>query len=387
MSQIRVVPVTTKKDARDFIRFPWKVYHGDSKWVPPLMSEVKDKLDVQKNPFFEHARRELFLARRDDEITGRIGGIVDDNHNAFHDEKIVFFGLYESLNDVETARAMLQTVAVWGAERGMEVLRGTVNLSLNDECAFLIEGFDTPPVVMMPYNPPYYPELMEACGLTKAKDLFAFIMSRDHDTTAKVKRIIDTVKKETTITCRSFNKKKLDEEAEVVKFIYNNAWERNWGFVPWTENEMNHMVKSLVRMADLDLVIIAEDRGKPIGFAFGFPNYNEILIKMNGRLFPTGIFKLLLGRKKIKGIRAIVFGILKEYRQTGVSYLLYSKLDETARAKGYEWCETSWQLEDNTPVNNFVASLGGKIYKKYRIYDQKIQYFLAGGKTWTIETF
>lgn len=372
MAALRIKTVQTNKDLRHFIRFPRQVYRQDPHWVPPLIADVKEKLDIKKNPFFEHARRELFLAYKGEEPVGRIVGIVDDNHNAFHHEKIVFFGLYESLNDVETARAMLSAVAAWGKERGMDVLRGTVNISLNDECAFLLEGFDSPPVIMMPYNPSYYVELMEKCGLAKAKDLYAFVMSTHEEKTEKVKAILDKIKKETTITCRTFNKKNLKEEAEIVKYIYNHAWERNWGFVPWTENEMDHMAKELAQLADLDLVIIAEDRGKPVGFAFGFPNYNEILIKMNGRLFPTGIFKLLLGRKKIKSLRVLVFGVLKEYRQTGVNYLLYSKLEENANAKGYEWCETSWQLEDNEPVNRFVTSIGGKVYKKYRIYEKKI---------------
>jgi hypothetical protein len=372
VAALRIETVQTNKDLRHFIRFPWKIYGQDPHWVPPLIADVKEKLDIKKNPFFEHARRELFLAYKGEEPAGRIVGIVDDNHNAFHDEKIVFFGLYESLNDVETARVMLNAVAAWGKERGMDVLRGTVNISLNDECAFLLEGFDSPPFIMMPYNPSYYLDLMEKCGLAKAKDLYAFAMSVDHDTAEKAKLIIDKIKKETTITCRSFNKKNLKEEAEIIKYIYDHAWERNWGFVPWTENEMNHMAKKLAQLADPDLVIIAEDRGKPIGFAFGLPDYNEILIKMNGRLFPTGIFKLLLGRKKIKGVRILVFGILKEYRQTGASYLLYSKLAENAKVKGYESCETSWQLEDNEPVNKFVTSIGGKVYKKYRIYEKKI---------------
>jgi len=372
VSVVYVQKVRTKKDFRDFLRFPWQVYRDDPHWVPPLIADVKDKLNVKKNPFFEHAERELFLARKGGEITGRTIGIVDRNHNSFHNEKIVFFGLYESLNDDETTRALLDAVAAWGQERGMNTLRGTVNLSLNEECAFLLEGFDSPPVVMMPYNPPYYLDLMARSGMAKAKDLYAFAMTRDHETAQKVRGIIDKIKKETTVTCRSFNKKKPDEEAELVKFIYNDAWEKNWGFVPWTENEMNHMVKTLLKLADLDLVIIAEDRGKPVGFAFAFPNYNEVLIKLNGRLFPFGIFKLLAGRKKIKGVRAMVFGIVKDYRQSGVSYLLYSKLDENAVKKGYQWCEMSWQLEDNEPVNRFVASLGGKVYKKYRIYERII---------------
>lgn len=372
MSAVRLEKVKTKKDFRDFLRFPRNVYRDDPNWVPPLIRDIKDKMDVKKNPFFEHAERELFLARRGDEIAGRVVGIVDQNHNSFHEEKIVFFGLYESLNDIETARALLDAVAAWGRERGMNILRGTVNLSLNEECAFLLEGFDSPPVVMMPYNPPYYLELMGQCGMAKAKDLYAYSMTRDHETTLKVRAIIDKIQKDTTVTCRSFNKKKPDEEAEIVKSVYNQAWEKNWGFVPWTENEMNHMVKNLLKLADLDLVIIAEDRGKPVGFTFAFPDYNEILIKLNGRLFPFGIFKLLAGRKRIKRMRAMVFGIVKDYRQSGVSYLLYAKLEENAVKKGYQWCEMSWQLEDNEPVNRFVASLGGKIYKKYRIYEKKI---------------
>ena len=372
MSAVHIKKVERKKDLKKFIFFPWKVYQGNPHWVPPLVMDLKEKLDKKKNPFFEHADMELFLALKDGEITGRIAAIIDKNHNQFHNERVVFFGFYESFDDLETAQNLLETAGHWGKERGLEILRGPMSLSMNDECAFLLEGFDSSPVLMMPYNPPYYLELMEKCGLTKAKDLYAFFMTRDHEAAEKVKAVVDKMRRETKITLRHINKKTLDEDVKKVQFIYNNAWERNWGFVPWTENEMKYMGEKVKKIADLDLVILAEDEGRPVGFALGLPNFNEVIKKINGRLTPLGLLKLLYYRRRIKGIRAIIFGILKEYRQTGLSYYLYSELERNAVERGYEWGEMSWQLEDNEPVNRFNLSIGGKIYKKYRIYEKRV---------------
>lgn len=372
MEDIRVEKVKRKSELKKFIHFPWRIYNEDPNWVPPLVMDLKEKLNKEKNPFFEHADMELFLAYKGNEITGRIAAILDENHNKVHKEKIVFFGLYESFDDVDTAFSLLDRVSDWGKERGMEVLRGPMNLSMNDECAFLLEGFDSPPVIMMPYNLPYYLELMEKYGLVKAKDLFAFYMRRDHKTAEKVERILDSIRKKTPVTLRTVNKKNLYEEVKKIMFIYNNAWEKNWGFVPWTENEMKYMAKKFHQFADLNIVILAENKGKPVGFAFGLPNYNEVIKKMGGKLTPLGIIRFLVNKRKIKGMRAVVFGTLKEYRQTGLSYLLYSELEKNAKAQGYEWCETSWQLEDNKLINSFVASIGGEIYKKYRIYEKRI---------------
>jgi GNAT superfamily N-acetyltransferase len=372
MDKVKIVKVESRKDLRKFIKFPWEIYKDEPNWVPPLIYDLKAKLNRKKNPFFEHAEMELFLALRNDETTGRIAAIVDENHNQFHEEKIVFFGLYESLNDLDTAKSLLDNVAAWGKERGMDALRGPVNLSMNDECAFLIEGFDSPPVIMMPYNHPYYLELMEKCGLRKAKDLFAFYMTKDHKTAEKVQEIAKKIREVTDITLRALERKTVDKEAEKVKFIYNHAWEKNWGFVPWTEKEMSYMISKLKMIADFSLVILAEEKGKPVGFIFGLPNYNEVFKRMNGRITPFGIFKFFFYRKKIKGMRGIVFGVLKEYRMTGLSYLLYSELEKNAQAKGYEWAETSWQLEDNDAINKFIASVGGEVYKKYRIYEKSV---------------
>jgi len=372
MENILIKKVVSKKDLKKFILFPWKVYKDDQNWVPPLVMDFKEKLDKKKDPFFKHADMELFLAYKNNEVHGRIAAIINRRHNQFHQEKVVFFGLYESFNDVEVAHALLDQVAEFGKERGMEIIRGPMNLSINDECAFLLEGFDSPPVIMMPYNPPYYLELMEKCGLYKAIDLYAFYMTKDHKTADKVQEIVEKIKKNTTVTLRIVNLKNLRKEVKKIKYIYNNAWEKNWGAVPWTDEEMAYLADKLKKLADPNLVILAEDKGKPIGFAFGLPNYNELIKKMNGRLTPFGILKFFLYKKKIKGMRAIVFGVLKEYRHIGISYLLYSELEKNAQKRGYEWCETSWQLEDNDAINNFTISIGGRVYKKYRIYEKKL---------------
>ncbi len=372
VNNIRIEKVVTRKDRKKFLFFPWNVYKNYPHWVPPLLMDFTEKIDKKKNPFFEHAEMELFLAYRDGEITGRIAAILDRNHNSFHDEKVVFFGLYESFDDLNTAKALLEMVAEWGRKRGMQVLRGPTNLSMNDEPAFLLEGFDSPPVFMMPYNPQYYLGLMEKCGLVKAKDLFAYYMTREAHVTAQVDQIVAKAKEEIPLTLRTIDLKNLEEEAARVRYVYNEAWEKNWGFVPWTDKEIDHLAKKLKTVADPDLVIIAEHEGKPIAFAFALPNLNEVIKRINGRLTPWGILKFLYYRKKIKGVRVLVFGILKEYRHTGVSYMLYSELEKNSIGKGYEWCETSWQLEDNEPVNRFVESLGGKVYKKYRIFEKKI---------------
>jgi GNAT superfamily N-acetyltransferase len=215
---------------------------------------------------------------------------------------------------------------------------------------------------------------MEACGLVKAKDLYAFYMDRGHKIEPMVQAALEKMKTAMPdLTLRAFQPGKWKEESEKIKTVYNQGWEKNWGFVPWTDKEMDAIVRKLKTIADFRLVILAEHQGRPVGFAFALPNYNEILIKLKGRLFPFGIVRLFLGRKKVKGLRILVFGIVKEFRNTGLSYLLYQKIEENATNAGYQWAETSWQLEDNEPVNRFVMSVGGRLYKTYRIYERKIQ--------------
>jgi hypothetical protein len=370
---MKIQQVQSSRDMRLFLKLPWKVYAGDPNWVPPLLAGMKDKLDARKHPFFKHAEAASFLAFRDGEPVGRITAIVDRNHNEAHRDKTGFFGLFECLNDVEAAQALVDAAADWVRARGMDTLRGPMNLSMNDECAMLLEGFDGPPVVMMPYNPRYYLDLMTACGMVKAKDLLAFKVGTDRAGTDRVKAALARLPAAGDFTFRPISKKTLIEDALKVAEIYNRGWAKNWGFVPWTEDEIKHMARDIVQFADLDMVLLAELKGKAVGFAFGLPDLNQVLIKIkNGRLLPFGIFKLLLGRKKIKGIRALVFGVVPEYMHTGLAYILYDRFAEAVIAKGHPWCELSWELEDNQAILKFAASIGAKVYRKYRIYEKTI---------------
>ncbi len=372
MTPIRVRPVVSKSDFRSFVRFPWTVYAGDPCWVPPLLIDIKDRMNRSKHPFFEHAEAEYFLAERDGRVVGRVAAVVDRNHNAFHEEKVVFFGFYESLDDPETSRALLDAAAAWGARRGMRVLRGPTNLSPNDELAMLVDGFDAPPAIMMPYNPRYYPTLMAAAGMAKAKDLFAYELEAKTDP-APLRALIERSRRELpNVLVRRAVKRRFRDEADRIMRVYNSGWEKNWGFVPWTPNEMTYLVKTMKLLADPDLVIFAEVAGEPVGFAFALPNYNEVLARMNGRLLPFGWARFLSGRRKIHTARILVFGLVPEYRRTGLSYLLFDEIKRSCVGRGIRSAELSWLLEDNEPILRFNASLGAVKSKTYRVYEKPI---------------
>lgn len=369
---MEIRPVGTARDLRLFLRFPRKVYAGDTRWVPPLLASDKEKLDPRRNPFFLHAEAASFLAFRDGAPAGRVTAIVDRRHNETHKDRTGFFGMFECLDDAEAARALVDAAAGWCRERGMTALRGPMNLSMNDECAFLADGFDAPPAVMMPYNPPYYLDLMAACGLAKAKDLYAFRLDNTEAAKARVAAALSRIPPGGGFAFRTMTRAGLVDDALKAAEVYNAGWRKNWGFVPWTPEEVRHMALNLARFADLDLVVLAERDGRTVGFALGLPNLNEVLIRMNGRLFPFGLFKYLAGRRSIRGVRAVVFGVQPEYLHTGLAYLLYDRFARAIVSKGYTWCELSWQLEDNEAINRFAASLGAVRYKTYRIYEKPI---------------
>ena len=243
---------------------------------------------------------------------------------------------------------------------------------MNVECGFLLEGYDRPPVVMMPYNPAYYHRLLEAQGFVKAKDLYAFRKGRARTLSASTEEILVRLRASGRFSFRSPRKAALRSEAHRIAEVYNEGWRNNWGFVPWTYAEMDHLVRSLVRLADLDLVLFAEEEGRTAGFAFALPDYNQVLARMNGRLLPFGIFRFMARRRAITGVRALVFGVKPEYMHSGLAYLLYDEFEKAIIRKGYEWCELSWQLEDNHAINRFAASIGAALYKKYRIYEKRI---------------
>ena len=369
---LKIKEVNGEKDLNQFIKLPWKIYKGNNYWVPPLISEVEATLDLSNNPFWEHAHRSLFLAFKDGEVVGRIAGIVDGNHNNFHNDDIGFFGFFECIEDYKVAKALYYKVSKWLRYYGKNSMRGPVNPSMNEECAFLLEGFDKCPTVMMPYTQPYYIDFAEEYGFKKAKDLYAFLKLIKDGIPERIERIVKVIRKRTGIKIRAFDMKNFRRDANLLKELYNSAWEKNWGFVPMTEEEMDLTASNLKQFADPDLVLFAEVDGKPVGVSVTIPDINFILKKLNGKLGLLGILKFLYYKRKIKGIRFLIGGVKKEYRNKGVIALLYYETEKAALKNGYEWCELGWNLEDNDLINKFDSEIGGKIYKKYRIYEKKL---------------
>jgi GNAT superfamily N-acetyltransferase len=363
--------IRNNNDLGEFIRLPWQIYNDYPHWVPPLLRDVKFKLNQSKHPFFEHAKIELFIARRGTTITGRIAAIVDDRYNEFHKERTGFFGMFECVEDYEAAKALFSSAETWCKNQGMDRIRGPMNLSMNDECGFLLEGFDSDPVMMMPYNPKYYLEFCERYGFVKAKDLYAYLKS-DIGVVDRIAKLVERVKKKENVVVRPVNLKDFNREVAIIKDIYNAAWELNWGFVPMTEKEMDLMAKELRPICEPELVLFAEVNGEPVGVSITLPDMNQVLKKLNGKLGSIGLLKFLYYKKKITGARAIVFGIKKEYRLTGISSVLYYETVKRGARLGYTWCEMSWNLEDNDLINRFDEAVGGKLYKKYRIYEKEL---------------
>jgi hypothetical protein len=372
-------PVETKSDWNAFIELPWKIYGADPNWVPPLRIAVRDLLDVTKNPFFKHAFMHPVLAYRNGEVVGRIVGVLDENHNRFHEEKTAFFGFLEMIEDQALCDQLMNEVASWARSKGMNLLRGPMNPSTNHECGMLIKGFQDPPAIMMTYNPPYYGPMVEAWGMAKSKDLMAYEINNKSKFSERLLAQAERLKARGNVKIRTLDMKRFDEELAMVQEIYNDAWEMNWGFVPMTADEFKHMAKDMKLILDPELVLIAEVRGKPAGFALTLPDVNQAQIKVrNGKLFPTGIFKLLWNlkgpdkKKTMDRCRILTLGIKKEFREVGIGPMLYTEYFVRGPGAGYPRGEASWILEDNLPMNRALKMMAGECTKVYRIYDKAL---------------
>lgn len=361
----------TAGDMARFIRFPWKIYRDDPNWVPPLISEQRAFLDRRKNPFFEHAEAKFLLVSDSaGRIRGRIAAIVNHRHVEEHGEKAGFFGLFECENDRDAAAALFGAAAEFLKSRGMTVMRGPENMSVNDDIGLLVEGFDSPPAIMMPFNRPYYPELIESCGFRKAKDLYAYYGdTRTQQIPEKAVRGIELCKRRYKFEVRSLDMRRFDEEVSAIHRVYTEAWEQNWGAVSLTRREFDHLASQFKGAMDPDLFLIATVGGEVAGFSMALPDFNQVLIKLNGRLFPFGILKLLWYRRKIDMIRVITMGIVKKFRHMGIDSCFYYETWTRSTAKGMPRGEMSWILEDNAPMNNALRNFGFKLYKRYRLYD------------------
>jgi len=371
---VRIKEVHSKKDLKQFITLPWKIYRGNPYWVPPLISEEKKLLSPRRNPFWSHADRALFIALRDGQPIGRIAAIADRDFIAYHKEDTGYFGFFECLDDPDAAELLFKAGEAWLQERGMRKMIGPLNPSTNAICGMLLEGYDSPPKLMMPYTLPYYHSLLEGCGLTKAKDLLAFRIPVPEKMNPRLEKIAVILKKR-GLNVRNIRMKEFHQELKLVREIYNSAWSENWGFVPITEAEIKHMAKELKPLIVPELVFFAEYKGKPVGFYLVLPDYNQVIKKMNGKMGPIQILTFLLGRKKITDIRLMMAGIEEEYRKKGLDGLLYLESARAARDLGYKDSEISWLLEDNLLVIRATEMMGGTLYKKYRIYQKSFQNF------------
>jgi hypothetical protein len=366
--ELYVEEVRSEQDLMTFIRFPWKIYQGDRYWVPPLIKDLLSKFSPN-HPFRSHSEMIFLLAYKEGEIAGRIAGIIDHHYVEFHQDKVGFFGFFESTVNAEVAEILLSRVEAWLKEHGMERMIGPMNPSTNDECGLLVEGFDTSPCLMMPYNPRYYPSLLESFGLKKAMDLYAYWVEDSPFFHDRLTRIAEKIRKrEPRLQVRPIDLRHFDEELKVVKEIYNHAWSKNWGFVPLTEEEIDDLAKNLKPLVVPDLILFAYWGEEPIGFSVSLPDYNEVLKHLNGKVGLLGGLKFLYYSRKITKVRVMLLGVKHAFQKKGVEGLLYFETFRRGTKKGYFQAECSWILEQNLLMQHGIEAMGGKRYKTYRIY-------------------
>lgn len=372
MTQVLVTQASSSLDMDAFIRFPLRHYSRDPFFVPPLLYERK-KFFKPSNPIFQFTEVVYFLARDEKgEVVGRVTAHINERHNRHAVEKTGFFGFFECIDDQEVASALMTEAEDALRARGMKVIRGPFNFSTNEECGFLVQGFDRPPTIMMPYTKPYYPDAMTRLGYRKAKDLLAYEYEYQGSIPNYLVRPSRRIRERKQIVIRSINMHRFEEDVETIFRIYNAAWSQNWGFVPVTEEEFRYAAKDLKPIVDPSIVLIAEKAGRPVAFSVSLPDYNVLLKKMSGRLLPFGFLHLLFGRKSIRRVRTLLLGVVAEYRLSGIEVLLIHDTFEKGTPKGYWTGEMSWVLEDNLLMRRTLERMGARIRKAYRIYEKAL---------------
>jgi hypothetical protein len=373
---VTVTPVAGKHDLDAFIKLPWRLYKGNPNWTPPLLRLQAELFSPKHNPFFEHADVQLFLARRGDQVVGRISGQIDHEHNRYHNERTGFFGFFESEDDPAVAAGLLDAAEEWLRHRAMERVRGPLNFSINGEVGFVVEGFDSPPQILMPYTQRYYLALVEALGYAKVQDLYAWRWGLQPVPEGPA-RSVRELRSRPEVTVRRANIRRFNQEVRTILDLFNEAWSENWGFVPATKAEAKQMAKDLRLIVDPSIVPFVEIDGKPAGVALAVPNLNEAIHDLDGRLFPFGFLKLLwrLKVRRVKSGRMLLLGVKKEYRTrryAGLAYLLCDEIYRGGVERGYKWAEFGWTLEDNHLINALIRKTGCQQYKTYRIYEKAL---------------
>jgi GNAT superfamily N-acetyltransferase len=375
--KLEVREVRSASDLNDFIRVPWDIYKDDPLWVPPLIMEVKEFLDRRKHPFYLHGAAAQFVAYRGSQPVGRILASDDPRYNRQCGSNLGCFGMFECSDDRDAAHALLDAAAGWLRARRRGEIRGPVDYSLNYPCGLLVDGFDTPPRIMMNHNRIYYPALLESWGLTKAKDLYAWWFADRYDLMQKWGDRVQRIVKRTGVVIRHFDNNDFEAEVDKCLEIYNSAMSNSWGFVKLTDAEFRHLALRLRRIAQEKQVLLAEIGGKPVGFSVTIPDVNEAIRPLNGRLttwgLPLGLWRLARGMKKISTARMIILDVLEGYRRRGIAEaIILRTLDYGKNVLHYTGAELSWTLEDHPIINRTIESLGGQCYKTYRIYQKAI---------------
>jgi GNAT superfamily N-acetyltransferase len=355
-----------------FIRLPWRIYRNSPQWVPPLIFERKAFLNRRKNPWFEHGDMHLLIAWRGRKPVGRIAAIYDDDFNAQHDHRWGMFGFFECDDDQEAASALVDAARGWLEERGYDRMVGPFDGTMNDEAGLLIEGFELKPMVKQPWHHPYYQDLLEGTGMEKAIDLYMWTLQVDKrsEVAPMIWQVAEQAEKEHGVTLRHMSKKKLGDEVKAFTEVYNAAWARNWGFTPMREKDFEHTAKEMKPLLSEDWIMACEKDGETIAVALTVPDFNQAIEKANGRLFPFGWAKLLWKLPRIDQVRVGFLGVKPEYQHTGVAALLYREHYDMAEKTPQKGGETGWILETNKPMNRAMEGMGGRIAKKYRVYEK-----------------
>ena len=367
--------VTNRSNIRKFIQSAWGIYQDDPAWVPPLLKERLDLLSP-KHPYFDHANVKFWIAYQDGKAIGRISAQVDQLKSISDSKMVGYFGFFECIENETLAGDLLNKAECWLASQGCEIIRGPFSLSINQESGLLVDGFGTSPYIMMGHAKPYYSSLLLSNGYKKAKDLYAWFNQSEFSNPPAMQRVIERYKDR--ITLRDVDKKQFSRDIKYMLEIFNDAWEKNWGFIPFTEKEFTHLGKEMLQMIDEDHFIIAEVDGEPVGMVAGLPNFNEIIQDLNGRLFPLGLFKLIWRLKfsPPRTGRVALLGIKQKYQNqligSALAFMLIGKIKDVALRTGITSHEMSWVLEDNQRLNKILESLGSSKYKTYRIFEKNL---------------
>jgi GNAT superfamily N-acetyltransferase len=371
VSEIEISEVRSRRDRDAFIKFQWRIYANDPVWVPPLIIERKIFLDRHRHPFYEHGDAALFLARQNGEIVGRILASDDPNYISLHQSNVGCFGLFECIDDRDVAAALFESAACWLRKKSRTEMMGPIDYSTNYVCGLLIDGFQFPPTILTAHNPPYYARLIEHCGFTKEKDWYAWWFKDIPKPMERLRKIATARSGKLDVALRPIDLKKLTEESRRLRVVFNQAWRNNWGFVPFTEAEAEHMASEMKPLIDPRMTLIAEIDHRPVGFVICVPDINSALGKINGRLLPFGLLRLLYYRKKIRTARFVALGVVEKYRRAGIAEMLVLQVMAEGSRRGFT-AELSMTLEDNVMVNRFIEAMGATRYKTYRIYSKSI---------------